>query len=157
MLLGECLDLLLGEEGENLKIFFCFLVAYVEPELVEAVGGGIAGVEPDVALFGLAEFGAVRFGDERAGECERLAAVLTADEFGACGDIAPLVAAAELQLAVFGIVKIQEVIPLKQLVSKFRERQSLAALLGETFFHAVFSHHVVDCDMLADFTREVEE
>ena len=87
----EGVNLVLGERGENPDVSGGFVVAYVEPELVELVGRGITLVEPYVAALGLAELAAVALGDEGAGEGIGLAAEGTSDEFGTGGDVAPLV------------------------------------------------------------------
>ena len=157
MLLLEGLDLLFGKGSEDLEIFLGVGVAYVDPELIEFVGTGVARVEPYVAALRLSEFAAVGLGDEGAREGECLAACLTADKFGAGGYVAPLVAASELQLAVFLSVEVKEVVALKELVSELREAQAVACLAVETLLHAVLGHHVVDGDMFSDLAREVEE
>ena len=84
------------QHREYLYVALGVVVGDIEPELVELVGGGAGGVQPDVALFGLSELRAVGLPDEGAGEGESLSAVHPADEFRAGGDVAPLVAAAEL-------------------------------------------------------------
>ena len=108
--------------GENLDVAFGVFVGYVEPELVELVGAGAVAVEPDVAFLGLAELAAVALGDEGAGECEAFLAGHAANEFRACGDVAPLVGAAELQTAVLVFREPVEVVGLEQLVGEFGER-----------------------------------
>ena len=117
LLLDEGVDFLLVEDGEYLDVFLGVGVAHVEPELVELVGGGALGVEPYVAALGLAELAAVGLGDQRAGEGE---SVVTsgdaADKLGTGGDVAPLVGAAELQVAVLVLVEIEEVVALEELV-----------------------------------------
>ena len=110
------LNLLFAEEGEDADIFLAVLVAAVEPELVKVVRGGLGGIEPDVALLGLTELAAVGLGDERTGEGEGLAVGLAANQLGAGGDVAPLVGAAHLQLAVVVLVQIHEVVTLHQLI-----------------------------------------
>ena len=154
---NECLDLLFGKGGEDLDVFLGVGVGYVEPELIELVRRGIAGVEPYVSALGLAEFAAVSLGDEGAGEREDLAAVLAADKLGAGGDVAPLVGTAELELAVLCLVKGKEVEALEKLVCELGEAQSVAGLAVKSLLHAVFSHHVVHRDMLAYLAGEIKE
>ena len=43
------------------------------------------------------------------------------------------------------------------MVSELGERQAVAGLAVQTLLHAVFGHHVVYGDVLADFAGEVEE
>ena len=155
---GQRLDGLAVQQREDADVTLGVLVADVEPELVELVGRGVARVEPYVAALGLAELRAVGLGDERAGDGERLgfAAQLAADQLRTGGDVAPLVGAAQLHLAVHRLVEVQEVEALYQLVGEFGERHAVA-LAAETLLDRVFSHHVVDGDALADVADEFEE
>ena len=68
LLLYESLDLLTGERGEDLDVLLGIGVGNVEPELVELVGGGVAGIEPYVSALGLAELTGDGLGDEGGGE-----------------------------------------------------------------------------------------
>ena len=81
---------------------------------------------------------------------------LPADEVDALGDVAPLVAAAELQLAVVAVVELQEVPRLQEHVAELGERQGLFPLLqpGPDRFLA---DHLVDAEELADVAQEVEQ
>ena len=157
MLGGKGLDLLLGEECEYLEIFLSIGIAYIEPELIEFIGGGVFGVKPDIAALCLTEFSSVSLCDEGTGEGKYLSAEFAADELAAGGDIAPLVATAELKLAVLVLIEMEEVESLKKLVCEFGEGESVAGLSVETLLHGVFGHHVVDGDMLSYLTGEVEE
>ena len=159
VLLNELVDGLLVERSEYLDVAFGILVAHVEPELVEAVGRGALGVEPDVAALGLAELLAVALGDERTGKGEGLDVVAqcAADKLGASGHVAPLVVAAQLQLHALMLVEVQEVVALEQLIGELGERQSVAGGAVESLLHGVLGHHVVHGDVLAHLTGEVEE
>ena len=154
---GEGSYLVLVEEGEYLEVFLGVGIVDVKPELIEFVGAGVACVEPYVAALGLSEFASVGLGDEGTGEGEYFAAELAADELGACGDVAPLVRAAELQLAVFSLIEVQEVVSLEQLICEFGEREAVARLAVETFLHRLLGHHIVDGKVLAYVADEVEE
>ena len=156
---NEGVDLVVTQTGENLDVALCLLVTDVEPELVEPVRRGVAAVEPDIALLRLAELLAVGLGDERAGEGVGfgLSAEGAANELRAGGDVAPLVRAAHLQFAVLGLVEVEKVVPLEQLVGELCEREAVAGLAIEAFLDAVLGHHVVDGDVLADVAGEVEE
>ena len=95
LLLDEGVNLLLGQHGEYLDVFFGVLVGDIEPELIELVGRRALGVEPYVAVLGLAELLAVGLGNERAGQREGVIGTLeTADKLRAGGDVAPLVGTA---------------------------------------------------------------
>ena len=67
---------------------------------------------------GLAVLGAVGLDDERRGEAPDLVAADLADELDAHGDVAPLVAAADLQVAAVVEVQAQEVVGLEQHVAE---------------------------------------
>ena len=109
---NEGFDFVVGECRKNFDVFGGVLVTYVQPELVEFIGRGIAGIEPNVTRLGFPELPAVGFGDEWAGESIDLSAVGTAYQFCPCGDIAPLVRTSQLQFAIFGFVKMQEIVAL---------------------------------------------
>lgn len=135
-LLGfEFLNFLLCEVGEDFHVSGCIVVAHVEPKLVELVGRGALGVESHVAALGFAKLGAVGLGDEWAGDGKGFATSHAPDELGACGDVAPLVATAHLQLAVFFLVEVQVVVALQQLIGKFGERHAVVGSGCKAFFH----------------------
>ena len=74
-------------------------VVGVDPELVKFIDACSFRVEPDGAGFGFAEFCAVGVRDERQRQAESRFAQFFADKINAGGDIAPLIAAADLQFA----------------------------------------------------------
>ena len=152
----QVVDGLFIEQREDFDVTLGVLVGGVEPELVELVGRCVARVEPYVAALGLAELGAVGFGNQRAGEGESLAAGLAADQLRAGGDVAPLVGAAELQFATYGFVQVQEVVGLHELVGEFGERHPFAFAV-EAFLYRIFGHHVVHGNQLADVADEIQE
>ncbi|MNV72818.1 hypothetical protein D3C71_1659330 [compost metagenome] len=59
-------------KGEELQEAVHVGVGGVDPELVELVRAGFFRCQPDCATFGLAEFGAIGFGDQRHGQAEHL-------------------------------------------------------------------------------------
>ena len=129
MLRHGCLYLLTAESGEYLDVSGRVLVADVEPELVECVGGGVLRREPDVAFLRLAELASVGLGHQGPGQAVCLSAQLTPDKFRAGGYIAPLVTAAHLELAAVVLVEVCEVVALEQLVGELSEGHALASLL----------------------------
>ena len=145
------------QHREDLDEALRVLVADVQPELVELVRGGALRVEPDVALLGLAELGAVGLLDQRAGQREGLAAVHAADELRARGDVAPLVGAAQLQDAAAVLPEPVEIIALHQLVAEFGEGHALGGVARKALLHGVLRHHIIDGDGLADVADEVDE
>ena len=116
----------------------------------------LARIEPDGAGFGLAELGAVGVGDEREGEAKDGAPELLAGEVDAGGDVAPLIAAADLQLAVVVAAEDVEIEGLEQHVAELGVADADLAV-----FHAgadaFLGHHLVDGEVLADVAQEIEE
>src|SRR3989344_108693 len=94
------LYLRVGKEGEELKVILDAFVARIEPELVKGVWRGLLCVEPYRVAFAFAEFLAARFvGNDGDGERVRGLVLFAADELHARNDIAPLVGAANLYVA----------------------------------------------------------
>ena len=118
---------LLIQHSEYLDVPLGVLVADIEPELVELVGGGLLRVEPDVTLLCLSELCAVGLLHERAGEGESVGfAKDPADQLGTGGDIAPLVASSKLEAAALVLIEPEIVISLKELVAELGEGHALA-------------------------------
>ena len=150
-------NLFTGHRSEDLYVTLGVVIAHVEPELIEFVRRCVAGIEPNVARLSFAKLATVGFSNQGTSKCKSLATIGAADKFRTCGNVTPLVAAAHLQFAVFCFVKMEEVIALKQLISKLSERQTVASLAIETALHAVLSHHIVYGDVLTHLACEVEE
>jgi hypothetical protein len=68
-------DLLERQEGEELQVALDVPVVGVEPELIEMVGAGPLGIEPDVPRLTLAELGPARGGDQGEDEAVDLTAL----------------------------------------------------------------------------------
>ena len=159
MLFDEAVNFFLGEVGENLDVTFCFLVAHVEPELIESIRRGAVAVEPDVALFSLTKLLAVCFGDEGASEGKGfiVSTQFATNQLRTCGDVTPLVATTHLEFAVLLLVEVEEVVALEQLVGEFGERHTFGKFAIETTLHTVFRHHIVHGDALTNFACKIEE
>src|SRR5580658_5201148 len=155
MLPGKGFNLVFWEESEYFDPLSGICVGSIQPELVEFIRGCFGRVEPDIAFFGLSEFAAVGFGQEGTGEGEGFAAGLAADQLGAGGDIAPLVAAAHLELAVFIRVQPIKIISLHQLVGKFGETHPIFPF--EALLYAIFCRHIIYGNMFPDIPDEIEE
>ena len=78
-----------------------------------------------------------------------------ADELGAGGDIAPLVGAADLELAVVGLAEVAKIVGLKELVTELGVADTALA------FHAgldrVLGKHDVEGEKFSDVAQEIEE
>lgn len=149
-------DFVSGEEREEFEVADDVAVVGLDPELVELVDAGAARVEPDGAALGFSEFGAVGFGDERECQAPCAAVEFFANEVHACGDVAPLVAAADLEFAAVDAGEVVEVVGLEEHVAEFRVADANLAV-----FHACadgfFGDHLIDGEVLADVAEEVEE
>ena len=75
------------QEGEESQVVEGALVVGIDPELVELVGGGAPGVEPDGSRLGLAEFAAGGPGDQGVGQAMGLLSGAAPDEVGTGGDV----------------------------------------------------------------------
>ena len=91
MLGTQSLYFFFGERCEDFDVAFGILVAYVQPELIKFVRGGVTSIQPYVARFGFPEFRSVGFGHERAGEGEYFPTVRAAYKFRSGSDITPLI------------------------------------------------------------------
>lgn len=151
----ESLDLGAREEGEFTQVFADFGVLGVHEELVEFVGTGALRIEPHGAALGFAELGTIGLGEEGEGEAVGGDAEFFADELGAGGDIAPLVGAADLELAVVGLAEVAKIVGLKELVTELGVADTALA------FHAgldrVFGEHDVEGEKFSDVAQEIEE
>ena len=95
---------ILRQKGEQLQKLHHVAVVCVDPVLVELVGRCFLCVQPNRARFGLAEFGPICLLQQ--GECQavRLLVQPPAKQLDPGGDIAPLIAAADLEFtAVLGV------------------------------------------------------
>jgi hypothetical protein len=68
----QVLDLLVLQIGQHPQAASRVFVGDVDPVLVEGVGTGTLGGQPERALFGLAHLAAVRLGQQRAGHAVQL-------------------------------------------------------------------------------------
>src|SRR5262249_27021608 len=111
-------DFVPGQEREVFQVTDHITVIRLNPELIELVNAGAFGIEPDGARLGLAKFGAVGLGDERQREAKNGATEFLARQIYACRDVAPLIAAANLQLAIVVAAEHKKIKRLKQHVAE---------------------------------------
>jgi hypothetical protein len=148
-------DFIAGQECEKLQVTNDVAVIGVDPKLVEAIDAGLFGIDPDSTRHALAEFGAIGIGDKRECETEDLSTKFFAAEITAGGNVAPLIAAADLQFAIKFLAQMVEIERLEQHVAEFS-----VADAGFAVFHAgadafLGNHHVYG-EMLADFPEELQ-
>src|SRR5271165_4847483 len=100
MALFQCLYFLPAKKREVLQVANHVSIVDSDPELVEFVDTGSGGIQPDCARDRFAELRAVGVGDEWQGQAVDAAAQFSAGEVDPGGDVAPLIAAADLQPAI---------------------------------------------------------
>ena len=128
-----------------------------DPVLIELVRARALRRQPDGAGFGLAHLGAVGFGEQRRREPCSCAPTHAPAEIDAGRDVAPLIAAADLQLAIEFVVEVNEVVRLQQHVAEFGVAETRVSLhRAEAAFDRVFGQHHVDGKVLADVAEEFE-
>ena len=145
-------DLIEREEGEELDALEHIRIVDIAPVLVEVEGGGLVRVEPDRVAGCLAHLVALRVGQQRDRHGGSVLAELAADQLGAAEHVAPLVVAAELQIAAVFLVERVEIVALHNHVVKLEE--------GEALFHALLvafrAQHVVDREARAHFAQQLD-
>jgi len=146
---------LLGQEREVLQVFHRVAVVGIEPELEELEVRRAGRVEPDGASFRLPELHAGGRRHERHHEAVRLSAAKLANEIASGGDIAPLVAATELQRAPVAIEQRQEVEGLKHEIRELGIRDPV--LLLDAALHRLLREHVVHGEVLARVAQELHQ
>src|SRR5439155_7426479 len=112
-------------------------------------------VEPDGAGFRLAELGAVGIRDERQCESVNLFAEFLAAQVDSGGDVAPLIAAADLQFAIVFLAEHVKVQCLEQHVTELGVADADLAVF-HSGAHAFLLDHLIDGEMLADVAEEIE-
>ncbi len=118
-------NLLQGQEGEPTDALHHVGVAHVAPVLVELVGAGLVGIEPDGVARRLAHLVALGIGKQIDGESVGVLPQLAADELGAPQHIAPLVIATKLHITAHCLEHMIEVIGLHDHIVEFQKGESL--------------------------------
>jgi len=149
-------NLLLLQVREQSQALAGVRVGQVDPVLVESVGTGPAGIEPQRARLGLAHLRAVALGQERAGDAVELGAAHAPGEVDARRDVAPLVAPAHLDLAAVLLVQVHEIVGLQEHIAELGVAQPAVGALQAGFDRVLGEHHV-DGEVLAHVAQELQE
>ncbi len=136
------LDLFIGQKGEVAQKAVDVGVGRAQPELVEGVGRALVRVQPDRVAFALAELGAIAIGDQGHGQAEDLLLVHPSDQVDAGGDVAPLVGAADLQLAAETAVQLNVVVALEQAVGELGEGDADIVAVDPLLYGFLLDHGV---------------
>ena len=121
--------------------------------MIEVVVGRAVGIEVDGVSLALSELLAVAVAHQRERQAERLPASQTADQVHARRDIPPLVRAANLDTAAFGVPKMEEVVGLDQLVAELGVAHAVLALQPGP--HALLAQHPGHAEVLAHIAQKV--
>ncbi len=96
--------------------------------MVEFVGAGLFGIEPHGATFSFAELRAVSLGDQWESQAPGGRSDFFANQIGACGNITPLVRAADLNFTIMRMAQVIKIEGLQQLVTEFGVTDAAIAL-----------------------------
>ena len=160
-LLFQGIDLVLAQEGEKLEELDHISVIGVEEELIKGIGRRDVRVQIDGTLLALAELLARCRGDQREGQGKHLLlnAVLLgaflAHQLAARGDIAPLVAAADLQPAPLGLEEVVVVVALEDHVAELGIGDAHVVAVDAALDRLLLKHPV-DREILAHVTQQLD-
>ena len=122
--------------------------------MIELVRAGALGGEPDGAGFCFPHFSAVTFREQRIGEAVKLRDVHATGKIDAGGDVAPLVAATDLEIAIVLLLEINKIVRHYEHVAELGVADAAFAL--QAAFDRVFGEHYVHGKMFADVAEEFE-
>src|SRR5574344_924207 len=142
-----------------LFVLFNKSITHIQPELIECIRSCTVTIKPDITTLSLTEFLSISLCYQRTCKTESLSLTTksTTYQLCSCCHIAPLVVTAKLQSYTIFLILIKEIISLKQLISELRKRQTITSLTIETLLNRIFSHHVINSDMLTNFTNEIKK
>ena len=139
----------IGEQGEtDLDIG----IVDIAPVLVEVIGRGFLGIEPECAARCLAHLRAIALCQQLIRESEHRDILLAAAELDTCDDIRPLIISAHFQLAAIAFVELEEIIRLHNHIVELEEGQPLLPALLIAFCRK----HTIDGEMRTDITQEFD-
>ena len=144
------LDLFHRKEGQEPDAAKHIGVCDISPVLIEVIRTGLFRIKPDRAAHGLAHLLALGVEQQHLGHGVRIPSVLSTDQLGAGQHIAPLVVAAELQVAAVILVEPVKIIRLHDHVVKLDKGQALVPSLLIAFRRK----HPVYRKMRPDLTKQ---
>ena len=147
-------DLIQRQLGEKAQEPADIAVVRIAPILPVVVGAQHLLVDPDSALRRFAHLCTRSQREERRGQAVERVAVHTARKLDAVDDVAPLIGAAHLQLAIVAERQFPKIVCLQDHVVEFEKRHRLLAL--EAQLDALESQHPVDRKMPADLAQEFD-
>lgn len=137
-------------QQEALDVF----IGQLDPILTELIRARLVGIEPQRSVHRLPHLRAVTTREKRPCEAEgRLLQTLTY-QLDASSDVPPLIGTTHLHLDVFVLAQMSKIVRLQQHVRELGVRDAVLAL--HTGSHRFLGHHLIDREVLADVTQEVE-
>jgi hypothetical protein len=152
----EISNLFLSQEGKIFEHADDIAIVGANPKLVKAINTGAARVQPDRSGHGFAELAAIGIRDQRQSKPEDMRAQFLAAEVHARSDIAPLIAAADLEFAIVVLAQAIKIERLQQHVAEFGVTDAGFAIFHPGA-HALLGHHHVDGKMLSDIPEKIQE
>ena len=150
--LVHLVNLLERQESEHTDALENIAVRDISPILIELIGRGLLGVEPNGVARGFAHLMTLGVGKESYGHCVSILAELLAYELGSAEHVAPLIVAAELHVAAVVLEQIVEIVALHYHIVELKETQTL--------FHALLialgTKHIVDGEAGADLAQKFD-
>ena len=107
--------------GQQCQAVFNIAVVNIAPVLVEIVGRGLFGIQPQGTLFGFAHFFAFAVGQKLAGHAVSGLLLLAANQLYAAQHIGPLVVAAQLHNAAIILMQLPEIVGLHNHIVELEE------------------------------------
>ena len=156
-LFRQLIQLVSADIGKQRKVTHDIGIGGVEPELVKEIRGSARRIQPDSALFRLAEFLPGRSGEKREGQAENLVVLgnLSADKLHTRRNITPLIRPADLQPALILAVQMIVVVCLEQHVAELGVAYSLFSAL-QPCADAFFGDHGVHGEMLSHIPQKID-
>ena len=149
-------DLIVGEKRKRLEKADHQVVLSIQEELVHCEGRRHLRVEVDGPTLGLAELGPIGLHEQRRGQSRGITTGHLAHQFGAHGDVAPLVRTTELQRAVMGLVEVQKVVRLQEHVRELGVRNADIGAI-ETALDRVLGNHLINREVLTGIAKKVSQ
>src|SRR5690348_3006916 len=155
MLFFQTGNFLPGQEGEEFQITDHVPVVGANPELIKLVNTGPGGVEPNRARFSFAELGAISIGNEWQGQAVGGLSEFLARQIDTSGNIAPLIAATDLELASVITAEDVKIESLEEHVAEFGVADPDLAVF-HAGSNAFLGDHLIHGEVLADIAKKIE-
>ena len=148
---GHFVDLLKWQEGQHADALHDIRIVDIAPVLVEVIRACFIRIQPNSIAGRLSHLFPLRVGQESDCHGIGLLVQLAPDQFTAAEHVAPLIVAAELQIAAIMLEQIVEVIALHDHVVELKEAEPLLHAL----LIALRAQHIVDGEMGTNLPQQL--